>query len=317
MERFTPDKAEVAADKLGPLVPVAGHLVHMPSHIYLRLGRYHDAVTANQAAALADEDYISQCNAQGFYPAGYYPHNIHFLWYAAIMEGRKELAVETARRLHDKVDLDMARQFGSIQRYLGVRAATYVRFGMWEEALNEPELPADMPAAVFMRDYALGVAQAATRDLDAARATLARMRTARASEDFDAVMDRQGDIGNLLGDLAIELVEAEIARTEADGEREIAHLKAAIAAQDALPYTEPPFWHFPVRQALGSAYLRLGDPAAAAATFAEDLDNFPKNGWSLYGLRAARAAQGLPTDDLDSAVAAAWQYSDIPPTSGP
>lgn len=317
MERFTPEKAEAAADRLGPLVPVAGHLVHMPSHIYLRVGRYHDAVTANQAAALADEDYLSQCDAQGFYPAGYYPHNIHFLWYAAIMEGRKDLAVETARRLYDKVDHDMARQFGSIQRYLGVRGATYVRFGMWQEALDEPEMPEGMPAAAFMREYARGVAQAATGDVAAARKTLEGMWAARNSDDFDAVMDRQGDIGNLLGDIAIELVEAEIARAEQDPAAEILHLQAAVAAQDALPYTEPPFWHFPIRQALGSAFLRAGEPDAAAATFAEDLGNFPNNGWSLHGLHAARTALGQSTADLDGVLEAAWQYSDIEPTSGP
>jgi len=123
MEQYTPQKAVAAADALGPLVPVAGHLVHMPSHIYLRVGRYHDAVLANTEASLADEDYIAQCNAQGFYPAGYYPHNIHFLWYSAMMEGQKELAVASAQRLHEKIDLGMARQFGSIQRYLAVRAA--------------------------------------------------------------------------------------------------------------------------------------------------------------------------------------------------
>ena len=317
MERFSPEKAEAAADRLGPLVPVAGHLVHMPSHIYLRVGRYHDAVLANQEAALADEDYLSQCDAQGFYPAGYYPHNIHFLWYAAIMEGRKELAVETARRLYDKVDLEMARQFGSIQRYLGVRGATYVRFGMWEEALAEPEMPEGLPAAAFMRDYAQGVAQAATGDLVAAQATLARMRAQRSDESFDAVMDRQGNIGNLLGDLAIELVEAEIARPQKDSAGEIEHLLAAVAAQDALPYTEPPFWHFPVRQSLGSAYLRSGNAAAAAATFEEDLGNFPNNGWSLHGLHTARSTLGQPTGDLEAALATAWQYSDIEPTSGP
>jgi tetratricopeptide (TPR) repeat protein len=317
MEQYTPQKAVAAADALGPLVPVAGHLVHMPSHIYLRVGRYHDAVLANTEASLADEDYIAQCNAQGFYPAGYYPHNIHFLWYSAMMEGQKELAVASAQRLHEKIDLGMARQFGSIQRYLAVRAATYIRFGMWEEALAEPPAPEGMPMTSFMRDYAQGVALAATGAIDEARANLARMQAQRETGELDAVMDRQGDIANLLSEIAVQLVEAEIARTEGDDAGEIEHLKAAIAAQDALPYTEPPFWHFPVRQALGSAYLRMDQPELAQVAFEEDLVNFPNNGWSLFGLQQALEAQGEPTDQLVQAVAQAWQHSDIEPTSGP
>jgi tetratricopeptide (TPR) repeat protein len=317
MEQHTPDRAVAAADALGPLVPVAGHLVHMPSHIYLRVGRYHDAVLANTEAALADEDYISQCNAQGFYPAGYYPHNIHFLWYSAMMEGQKALALASAERLHEKIDLPMARQFGSIQRYLTVRGATYVRFGMWKEALAEPEPPEDMPMATFMRDYVRGVALAATGALDEAREALVRMQALRETDELAAVMDRQGDIADLLSEIAVRLVQAEIARAEGDDAAEIEHLQGAIAAQDALPYTEPPFWHFPVRQALGGAYLRMGKAALAAQTFEEDLGKFPDNGWSLYGLKEARAALGEGTGDLDHAVAEAWQHADIEPTSGP
>lgn len=317
MEQYTPEKAVVAADTLGPLVPVAGHLVHMPSHIYLRVGRYHDAVLANTQASLADEDYISQCNAQGFYPAAYYPHNIHFLWYSAMMIGQKGLAVATAERLHGKIDLEMARQFGAIQRYLAVRGATYLRFGMWEEALAEPPAPEGMPMTAFMRDYVQGVALAATGETEEARAIIEQMQVLRASGELLAVMDRQGDIANLLTEIAVQLVEAEIAKTEGNGAAEIEHLQAAIAAQDALPYTEPPFWHFPVRQALGTAYLRMGEADLAATAFEEDLVNFPNNGWSLYGLREARAAQGVETPDLDQAVVQAWQHADIEPTSGP
>ena len=131
MERFSPEKAVSAADRLGPLVPVAGHLVHMPSHIYLRVGRYSDAVDANTKAAMADEDYIAQCNAQGMYPAAYYPHNIHFLWYAALMEGRKTLAIDSALKLAERVPTAVAKQMGALQSYLAVPVYTYIRFGMW------------------------------------------------------------------------------------------------------------------------------------------------------------------------------------------
>ena len=317
MEQYAPQRAESAADALGGLVPVAGHLIHMPSHIYLRVGRYHDAVLANTEAALADEDYLAQCDAQGFYPAGYYPHNIHFLWYSAMMEGQKALAVASARRLHEKIDLDMAREFGSIQRYLAVRGATYVRFGMWEQALAEPEAPEGMPMAAFMRDYALGVALAATGEVAKAREIVEQMQTMRDSGALAAIMDRQGDIADLLSEIAMRLVEAEIARAEQDDAAEVEHLLGAIAAQDSLPYTEPPFWHFPVRQALGSTYLRIGKADLARVAFEEDLQKFPNNGWSLFGLREAQVALGGETVELDQAIGQAWQHSDITPTSGP
>lgn len=317
MEQYTPEKAEAAADALGPLVPVAGHLVHMPSHIYLRVGRYHDAVLANTEAALADEDYITQCNAQGFYPAGYHSHNVHFLWYSAMMEGQKQLAIHSAQRLYEAVDVEMARQYGSIQSYLAVRGATYIRFGMWEEALAEPSPPEGMPMAAFMRDYVQGVALAALGRTEEASVVLERMQALRKTGELEAVMDRQGDIAQLLSEIATQLVAAEIARAKADGPGEVEHLQAAVAAQDALPYTEPPYWHYPIRQSLGAAYLRLGEPALAEVAFVEDLAYFPDNGWSLYGLQQARVAQGDDGLDLAGAVAAAWQYSDIEPTAGP
>ena len=317
MEEFYPEKAVGAADRLGDMVPVAGHLVHMPSHIYLRVGRYHDAVIANTAAALADEDYITQCSAQGFYPAAYYPHNVHFLWYSAMMEGQRELAVASARRLHEKVPLDMARGVGAIQRYLGVRAATYVRFGMWDEALAEPQMPEGLPMASFMRGYARGVAFAATGDLDSAGVELEAMKLAQDSDELKAVMMRRGDIAQTLTTISINLVEAEIAKAEGDNVEEVAFLEAAVAAQDSLPYSEPPFWHFPVRQALGAALLRAGDAVAAAAVFSADLEKFPNNGWSLYGLKQAHVALGRPTADLDAAHAKAWRHADIEPTTGP
>jgi tetratricopeptide (TPR) repeat protein len=316
MEKHTPKRAEAAADRLGPLVPVAGHLVHMPSHIYLRVGRYHDAVIANDKASMADEDYIAQCNAQGFYPAAYYPHNIHFLWYSAMMEGRKALALEAAQKLVAKVPLEAAREFGSIQAYLAVPSYTYVRFGMWAEALTVPEPEAGLVIASYMRHYGRGMAHAALGDVAAAQAELAAVQAITDSGEFSAQMDRQGDIGNILASIATSLVEARIARSGGNSEAEIAKLVEAVASQDSLPYTEPPYWHFPIRQSLGAAYLRAGDNEQAAATFNDDLANFPNNGWSLHGLAEAYRALGKPTDDLDAALELAWRHSDIEPTAG-
>jgi tetratricopeptide (TPR) repeat protein len=316
MEKHAPKMAEAAADRLGPLVPVAGHLVHMPSHIYLRVGRYHDAVIANHKASMADEDYIAQCNAQGFYPAAYYPHNIHFLWYSAMMEGRKRLAVESALKLVAKVPLQAAREFGSIQAYLAVPSYTYVRFGMWAEALAVPAPEDDLVIASYMRHYGRGMAHAALGDVENAHADLAAMQAITDNGEFSAQMDRQGDIGDTLASIATSLVTARIARSSGDSQAEIDSLNEAIASQDSLPYTEPPYWHFPIRQSLGSAHLRAGNYQQAADTFNADLDSFPDNGWSLHGLAEAYRGLGQATENLDEALKIAWQYSDIEPTAG-
>ena len=313
MERFEPEKAVPAADGLGDLVPVAGHLVHMPSHIYLRVGRYADAVDANAKAAMADEDYIAQCNAQGLYPAAYYPHNIHFLWYSAMMEGRKALSIDSALKLAEKVPLGMATRMGPLQSYIVVPVYTYVRFGMWDEVLALPVQEGNLPFARAMSHYGRGLAYAAKGNLEAAELELAALEKLAADEDLRALnMRRPGVVDDLTG-IAISLVEARIARTRDDAEAELAALARAVEHQDTLPYTEPPLWHYPVRQTLGEAQIRRGDHAAARATFAEDLIHFPMDPWSLYGLELAQRELGEDTAELAEQRTNAWRNSDIEP----
>jgi len=313
MERFEPHKAEPAADALGPLVPVAGHLVHMPSHIYLRVGRYSDAVDANAKAAMADEDYIAQCNAQGLYPAAYYPHNIHFLWYSAMMEGRKSLAIESGLKLAERVPLDVAAQMGALQSYVAVPIYTYVRFGMWEEVLALPDTPDTLPFTLAMQHYGRGLAHAALGDLAAAQQELDALTALAKSEALTSMnMRRPGVVGDLLG-VAKSLVQARINRQAGDQTGELIALQQAVAHQDALPYSEPPLWHYPVRQTLGEAQIRAGNYAAASQTFAEDLIHFPMNPWSLYGKELAHQGLGENTAELRQQREQAWQNSDIDP----
>ena len=316
MEEFTPKKAEAAADRLGDLVPVAGHLVHMPSHVYLRLGRYHDAVIANERAAAADEDYIAQCNAQGLYPAAYYPHNLHFLWYAAMMEGRRGLALATAERLRERVPVEVAREMGAIQAYLPVRMFTFARFGMWDEALAEPAEADGLPYAAAMRHYGRGLAFAAKGDVEAARAELAALEATRDSAEFDLVVLRRAGISGKLVDIAANLLKAGIEKHLGNTGREVELLREAVDIQLTLPYSEPPFWHYPVRQSLGTALLRQGDAEAAREVFEADLVEFPGNGWSLHGLRQVLTLGGDSMGEVDARLQAAWQYSDIAPGTG-
>ncbi|MCY3639864.1 MAG: hypothetical protein OXH37_02490 [Gammaproteobacteria bacterium] len=316
MEQFTPEKAEAAADRLGGLVPVAGHLVHMPSHIYLRLGRYADAVTANERAAAADEDYIAQCNAQGLYPAAYYPHNLHFLWYAAMMEGRRELALATAERLSERIPVEMAQAMGAIQAYLPVRMYTFVRFGMWDEALAAPAVAEALPYAEAMRHYGRGLAFAAKGEHAAAQAELEALEAIRGSGELELVVLRRADISDTLVGIAANLVRAGMAKQRGDGDEEVKQLRAAVAAQLSLPYSEPPFWHYPIRQSLGTALLRHGDAEAAEEVFAADLGEFPENGWSLHGLSQALAERGEPDTAVRARLEAAWRNADIEPSTG-
>ena len=313
MERFEPEKAEAGADRLLNLVPVAGHLVHMPSHIYLRVGRYADAVDANARAAMADEDYIAQCNAQGLYPAAYYPHNIHFLWYAAMMEGRKALAVDSALKLAEKVPMDMAAQMGALQSYIAVPVYTYVRFGMWQEVLDLP-MPADnLPFALAMSHYGRGLAQAALGNLEGASTELAALQDLAGQDRLRLLnMRRPGVVSDLTG-IAESLVRARIARDQGNASAELAALQQAVAHQDALPYTEPPLWHYPVRQTLGEAQIRAGEFSAAKETFAEDLIHFPANPWSLFGLESAQRQLGENVGELTDQREHAWRNSDIDP----
>ena len=313
MERFEPAKAEAAADGLGDLVPVAGHLVHMPSHIYLRLGRYADAVDANARASESDEDYIAQCNAQGLYPAAYYPHNIHFLWYSAMMEGRRELSVSSALKLAERVPMAMAEQMAALQSYVAVPVYTYVRFGMWQEVLDLEKPSANIPYARAMYHYGRGLAFAATNKLSEAEAELATLvELGNTDELKNMVMRRPAVTQDLLG-IAQSLVRARIQRSQGNMDKELAALKQAVKHQDTLPYTEPPLWHYPVRQTLGEAQMRNGDFAGALVTFNEDLHHFPVNPWSLYGVELAHQGLGRDTNDAKLARQKAWRNADIEP----
>ncbi len=307
----TPERAEPAADQLSDLVPVAGHLVHMPAHIYLRVGRYHDAIVANEEAAAADEDYIAQCNAQGFYPAVYYPHNLHFLWYAAMMEGQKKLSLDTARKMAQHVPIDFARSTAEVQLYVPVPVYTLVRFAMWDEMLAEPAPTDGVPFATAMWHYGRGMAYAHKGALDKANEELAQLSSAKDLGESVKVQGRREIVDGMVA-VATDLLTAAIAAAHADNTAAIAALERAVKTQDALLYTEPPYWYYPVRQSLGAAYLRAKRPADAQRAFEEDLAYFKNNGWSLWGLSEAIAAQGKDASKTRAAQQVAWQYADIP-----
>jgi tetratricopeptide (TPR) repeat protein len=286
-----PARAEAAADRLASLVPASGHLVHMPSHIYLRIGRYDDAIDLNRRAAGADESLFAWCRSQGIYRAAYYPHNIHFIWTAALIEGRSELATLTARRLAAAVPDEMVRALPFVEEFRAVSYVTFARFGRWDALLGEPAPPGDFRYVMGIRHYARALAHLRRGELAQADAERARLEAVAAEPPLEELVFPGGSAATLLRLGALHLA-GERAAAAGDVDTALAAFEEAVALQDGLPYTEPPPFYLPVRQALGAVLLEAGRAAEAEAVYRADLARHPKNGWSLYGLSRSLADQG-------------------------
>ncbi|HEY7511064.1 MAG TPA: hypothetical protein VIG50_12475, partial [Vicinamibacteria bacterium] len=311
VEAHEPEKAEAAADRLLPLVPGAGHLVHMPGHIYMRVGRYADASAANEQAILADEDYITQCRAQGLYPMGYYPHNIHFLWSSATMEGRAQKAIDSARKVAASVTDEAMKEMPFMAGFRVVPYYALTRFGRWEEMLAEPA-PPDNLYLTGTWHYARGIALAAKGRLEEADKELAEVRriAADASLKFNLFSPNTAD---QIFAIAPEVLAGDIAARRKEYERAIPHLERAVRLEDALVYTEPSEWHYPPRQILADVLLQAGRPAEAATVYWADLKRNPDNGWSLHGLSLALRAQGKADEAavVEKRFEKAWGKADV------
>lgn len=281
-----PGRAEPAADRLSKLVPGAGHLVHMPSHIYWRVGRYKDASQANIEAAKVDEDYIAQCNAQGFYPALYYPHNIHFLWAASTMEGKSQLSIESALKVSKYVSEEQIRSVPLLEFFHTPPLLSYVRFGKWQEILDYKEPIEDFKYSRSIFNYAKSVAYAATGDIENAKKHQKLITSFVDSAEVGAMV-KAGHPTKQLIEIANNLAMGSISMYQKDYLSAINNFEKAVLLQDNLPYTEPPFWYYPTRQTLGHVLLQSEKPFEAIKIFKEDLEDYPKNGWSYYGLYKA------------------------------
>jgi tetratricopeptide (TPR) repeat protein len=307
-----PERAEASADRLGSLVPGAGHLVHMPAHIYWRVGRYHDASNANIEAARVDEEYIAQCNAQGFYPALYYPHNIHFLWAASTMEGRSKLSIDSALRVAKNVNIEQVKQFPTIEFFRTIPLLSYVRFGRWDAIMNHPAEPDNFLYSKAITHYARGIAYASRGDLNSAHQEQQNIAPLIASEAI-AGLDKYDFPASTLLRIADNLLLGEISYVQKDYESAVDYYLKAVSLQDELPYTEPPFWYYPTRQSLGQALLMAERFTEAETVYVEDLKDYPRNGWSMNGLVEALKAQGKETEanEVKSRFKDVWQMADI------
>lgn len=310
-----PDRAEASADRLGSLMPSAGHMVHMPAHIYIRVGRYADAAEANVRAIASDEDYLAQCQAQGLYPVSYYPHNLHFLWAAATFEGRRAVAIDTARRLAEKVPHHHAGALAWTADYPVTPMLAYARFGMWQELLTEPKPPANEPYAIGIWNYGRGLAFVARGRLDAAATELTALAAVMKHQAFATTLKDLPMLTNL--QIASRILEGELSLRQGKADAAIAALQEAVKIEDSIPYNEPPVWHHPPRQILGAILLEAGKPAEAEAVYREDLKRFRENGWSLFGLAKSLEAQQKSSEarEVRRRFEIAWTRADIHLTS--
>ena len=310
VEAAFPERAVASAERLAATMPAAGHIVHMPGHIYIRIGRYDDAIKANIHATHADERYIADRRPGiGTYTLGYYPHNYHFLAFAATLAGRSDQAVAAARDAGKRVPLDAAREIPGAQLIVPYGALTLATFGQWSEVLAEPLPPADVPIAHGLAQYARGTALAALGRRAAADSALAALRSVAAG-----VTDA---MGKAVLAIATHALAGEIAWRRGELAPAIAQLEQAMAIEDGLGYLEPPYWHLPIRHTLGAVLLQAGRAADAERAYREDLERFPENGWSLIGLARSLEAQGRTAEATDARRRAdtAWKGAGARPAS--
>ncbi|MDZ4805984.1 MAG: hypothetical protein SGI90_14085 [Candidatus Eisenbacteria bacterium] len=289
-----PEKAETYADKLPGLAPGAGHLVHMPSHLYIRTGRYQEAIDLNEAAAKADDSYLSQCHAQGVYELGYVPHNHHMKFAAACLSGQSAVALAAAAGTAARTAHPMMRDpgLGTLQHYAYVGLYGLVRFGRWSEILNTPQPPADLKYPNGVWHFARGMAHTGTGKFDMAEAELANLTRFAAMDTLEKVTIWETNTTKHILEIGRDLLAGEIKARRGDWAGAIRHFEAGVAGEDKLRYNEPTDWNPAVRHYLGWALLEAKRAKEAEAVYREDLRRYPGNGWALLGLSQSLMAQG-------------------------
>jgi tetratricopeptide (TPR) repeat protein len=306
-----PGKADAAADTLRDLMPGVGHLVHMPSHIDVRRGRWREAIVANTRAMAADHAYQARVPEQQFYRI-YMAHNHHMRSFAAMMLGRSALALESVREMVAEMPADWLEQNAlAADGWAAMPLEVLMRFGRWEQILAEPEPAPYLPLTRALRHYARGVAHAAQGELDAARAEQAAFERARPLV-AEAAFFGNNPSRDLLG-VAEAVLDGEILVRGGRTDEGLARLREAVAREDALAYDEPPDWIQPVRHALGAALLASGRHVEAEEVFRADLARLPGNGWSLFGMGRALRLQGRDgeAERYEADFRAAWAEADV------
>jgi tetratricopeptide (TPR) repeat protein len=289
-------KAEAEADRLVPLMPGAGHMVHMPAHIFQRVGRHADVIRVNQLAAKADEEYIAACRAQGLYPLAYYPHNLHFIWMGASASGQRTLAIESARKLAAAVPAEGLQAAPILQGFLAVPYLALVRFSEWDQILAEKTPAHDTAFMNSVWKYARAMALLGKDRLDEAERELAEIKTLITDQALKGQTTFSANSGIGILQIAPEVIAGEIAAKRMEWDRAILHLERAVRYEDALLYQEPPDWHVPARQNLAAVLMAAGRADEAETVLWEDLKRNPDHVWNLSLLSKALRLQNKTAD---------------------
>lgn len=310
-------KALPAASRLKDMLPAAGHLLHMPSHIYIRTGNYHDGVLANEKASQADSNYVAQCKVQGIYPMMYYPHNIHFLAACAYLEGNSKKAIDAAWSVARHADRRYIRENAAIQHYSVIPFYVLVQTGKWNEilALQKPEEGLIYPEAIW--HYARGMAHASSGNISEAKIELAAIKETGKNEGLKSLLIWETNSAADLVQIALNVLSGEIAAKEGRYDRAEELLRKAIAIEDGLTYQEPPDWFFSVRHTLGHILLQAKKYEAAATIYTQDMVVYPENGYALMGLYQSMLGQGKKDEaaKIKSRFDKSWKWADMQITS--
>lgn len=309
-----PKDAEANADRLRRLAPDSGHLLHMPAHIYMRIGRYADAAEVNRIAIAHDQAYKQRANPEGIYPLGYMPHNRHFLVVALARSGQGRAALEQAFALAQEVDPQKMREpgWGALQHFWTLPLYILVRFGKWDEILDQPAPEAALKYPKGVWHYARGRALAAQgRLVDAGEELASLERLAKHPFLEDVLIWDLNSAAHLL-EIAVHVLAGELAYQRGDLDTAIVHLTEAVQREDALVYDEPSPWYYPARQSLGWVLMEAGRYEDAERVYRRDLDRHHNNGWSLLGLKQALEKQGRTREarQVEQEFRRAWSQAD-------
>jgi tetratricopeptide (TPR) repeat protein len=319
----SPDRALPSANRLETLVPGAGHLTHMPSHVYWRVGQYRDAARVNETAISVDEATLrrgvtgADQGSHSFYALAYYPHNIHFLFAASHMHGRSEVALASARKLVSVIPEPAYRDVPPLEDFRPMPLFAMVRFGKWTEIMAEPRPADDLQYTTGIWHWARGLASLRQVDLMAAEQEYARLREISELDAMRELSLASFPKAATLLEIATHVLGGEIEAAKGNPDAAIARLEAAVAIQDGLAYIEPPAWFYPARHNLGAVLMAAGRAPQAEAVYREDLRQYPNNGWSLLGLSQSLAAQGKTAEAqaAQQQFADVWQQADLTPTA--
>ena len=310
-----PQRGLGSADKLKFLAPGAGHLVHIPSHIYIRTGKYHEGSLANIRAVKSDEEYINQCNQQGFYPISYYPHNYHFLWATATLEGDSKTAIDAALKTSQKPPDSLLDACGyqTLQHFAAIPLYAYVSFGKWEEILNYPQPQDNRPYMQAVWHFAKAMAYISKEEIINAEGEIAELEAYSNNKEIDELSIWGINSAGLLIKIAFQVSTGELEAKKKNYDSAIAHLKKAVEYEDQLRYDEPPTWFYPCRQNLGAVLIEAGKYEEAEKVYRENLAEIPDNGWGLFGLHQALTVQGKMDEaaEVEKRFQESWKHSDI------